>query len=313
MKIMNDNLDANLVNGLELINNMKLTVSSNVLSIVTISSGETPTATHPIRIAFSDADGITLKTRNTVYLSGTAQITMADATNYWSKGSLDAELKTAWLYAIWDGTGIIWALAGYSGFKMVSTTTTVTDDDYFLLEGNSTYSRSNSHYCICVAKIHYQYDTNDTPDHTIQSSGETAPLIIWNPKSDYHIKKTLATTNLSGGDIGAYSVLSAVAKQSGKYFINATISTYSKTLGVSLFICTGSATYASATQRSSTYQSVGSAVDIYLATSLNDCVYINSGDTIHLGAAVMGSTGNRSIRGDDNQLGATKLIFYRID
>jgi hypothetical protein len=151
------------------ISNLKPTVNVavNKLDIFTKSGGAAPDSTNIISVAIPDGAGHTLRSRAAAYLSGTGQIILADAGNYWSKGSLDGEIKTAWLYAIWDGTGIVWALGGYSGFTNVPTTTTATDDDYFLLEDGSTYSRSASHYCVAVARVRYQYDTSDTPDHTI--------------------------------------------------------------------------------------------------------------------------------------------------
>jgi hypothetical protein len=261
-----------------------------------------------------DANGLVMRNRAAAYLSGTSQFTLADAANYWSKGSLDVEIKNAYVYAIWDGTGIVWALAGYSGFNMVPTTTTVTDDDYFLLETGSTYTRSNSHYCVCVGRLRYQYDTGDTPDHTIQATVENAPKIIWNPKSDYGYHKTLATTNTSGSDIAGYSAVSVVVKQAGKYRIDlqamAGCSDVNMTL-ITALRC-GNATYGSATLVGSVHimESVASQKQF---TKTSYIVHLNNGDTIHLGVAVSGAGGNRILYGDDTTAGCTVLTFQRID
>jgi len=182
--LANDNY---LLLNTQMIYNLKPVINAavNKLDIFSKSGGADPDASNIVAVAIPDGNGFVFRSRAAAYLSGTSQIVMADAANYWGKGSLDAEIKTAWLYAIWDGTGIVWALAGYSGFTRVPTTTTATDDDYFLLEDGSTYARSNDHYCVSVAKIRYQYDTADTPDHTIQATVIDAPQVVWNPKSDY--------------------------------------------------------------------------------------------------------------------------------
>jgi hypothetical protein len=299
----------------EMISNLKPVVNAavNKLDIFSKSGGAAPDATNPIKVMIPDANGYTQRSRAASYLSGTGQIVMADAANYWSKGSLDAEIKTAWLYAIWDGTGIVWALAGYSGFNVVPTTTTATDDDYFLLEESSTYTRSASHYCVAVAKVRYQYDTADTPDHTLQATGENVPQIIWNPKSDYGYQKNLATTVTGSSDIAEYSAISVVVKQSGKYNIGGQVWGYCSgaTTIIFAYIKTGSATYGSATYRAQGKQYGGSGVD-QQPTSRAEC-YLNTGDTIHLGAQVISASGTRTIFGDSSYVGATLLTFDRVD
>jgi hypothetical protein len=238
--------------------NLKPAVNAavNKLDIFTKSGGAVPDATNILNVIIPDGSGYTARSRAAAYLSGTSQFIMADATDYWSKGDLAAEIKTAWLYAIWDGTGIVWALAGYSGFNMVPTTTTVGDDDYFLLEAGSTYTRNNAHYCVCVGKIRYEYDTGDAPDHTIQATVENAPQVIWNPKSN----------NVSGADITEYSVVSMVG-----------------------------ATYGSAAEKA---QGVGGGIASLATPAPVQClVYINAGDTIHLGGSSLAASGNRTIYG----------------
>lgn len=306
-----------LIGQLDSIQNLQVTVNAavNKLDIFAKSTGAVPTSADPIWVKIPDGTGAVYRKRNATYLSGDSQFTMADAANYWSKGSLDAEIKTAWVYAIWDGTGIVWALAGYSGFTMVPTTTTVTDDDYFLLESSSTYTRSNDHYCVAVCKIRYQYDTADTPDHTIQATVTDAPVILWNPKSDYGKMSTLATTNTSGSNIALYSAVSAVVKQSGYYYIVAQLSANATgTAGaVDLQIKTGSATYANATLRSLKYQNNLAAGAFYIDLTCACSCYLNAGDTIHLGASCAGTSGNRVIYGDSNSYGYTLLAFNKVD
>lgn len=240
---------------------------------------------------------------------------MADAANYWSKGSLDAEIKTAYVYAIWDGTGIVWALGGYSGFTRCPASTTATDDDFFLLEEGSTYTKAVTEYCVCVGKIRYQYDTADTPDHTIQATVLDAPQVMWNPKSDYGYRKTLAADYSEGaGDIADRAVISFVVKQSGHYDIISKVSgtCTAGTLTLSSYIRVGSGTYGSAT-----------VIDFGrgdIATAGAACVpgfaspYLNAGESIHLGASLVGG-GTHTIRGDNYATipGPTSIIFRRTD
>jgi len=298
------------------VHNLKPTVNAaaNKLDIFTKSGGGVPSGNDIIGVSIPDGNGNTFRTRAAAYLSGTSQFILADAANYWSKGSLDAEIKTAWLYAIWDGTGIVWALGGYSGFNAVPETTTATDDDYFLLEANSTYTRNAAHFCVAVAKIRYQYDTADTPDHTIQASGENAPAVIWNPKSDYGYNKPLASNIASAGNIAEASVVSLVVKQSGSYVITADLSGSN---GAATYYCYGlmkikvrNATYASANLRA-TKESAGASdagLGAYVSMTANDTVYLAAGDTIHLGAALSASGGTRTITAS-----GTRLNFHRSD
>ena len=299
----------------EMIINLKPVVNAavNKLDIFTKSGGAVPDATNPIKVMIPDGNGYTQRSRAAAYLSGTSQFILADAANYWSKGSLDAEIKTAWVYAIWDGTGWVHALGGYSGFTSVPTTTTATDDDYFLLEEGSTYARNAAHFCIAHTKIRYQYDTADAPDHTIQATVIDAPQVIWNPKSDYACEKNLAARVTSAGDIAEYSAVSMVVKQSGKFYILGEALANSIDVGIRLIIKTGSATYASATQKGYCDHGQINATGKWVPAGADVIVYLNAGDTIHLGLVVTGTSGDRYIDGDDNQVGTTKLLFYRID
>jgi len=302
----------------QLISNLKLVVNASVnkLDIFTKSGGAVPDATNIITVAIPDGTGSTFRSRAATYLSGTSQFILADAANYWTKGSLDAEIKTAYVYAIWDGTGIVWALGGYSGFTRVPASTTATDDDFFLLEASSTYTKAVTEYCVCVGKIHYQYDTADTPDHTIQATVLDAPQVIWNPKSDYGYQKDLATTNSVAADIAEYSAVSVTVKQSGQYCISAHgYGVHASGVGATqIYIKTGSATYGSAVCLAAGVNIGGNYWSSYMeSVSCSAQRYLNVGDTIHLGAAVYCSGGNRSLRGNDDIVGATALTFHRAD
>jgi len=294
--------------------NLKPVVNASVnkLDIFTKSGNAVPDATHVITVAIPDGNGFTYRSRAATYLLGTSQFILADAANYWSKGSLDGEIKNAYVYAIWDANGgIVWALGGYSGFTRVPASITATDDDFFLLEAGSTYTKVITDYCVCVGKIRYQYDTADAPDHTIQATVLDAPQVIWNPRSDYGYSKNLVTTNTSAGDIAEYSVISVVVKQSKRYLIFGKV--LFQGLGDSAkigLIRTGSATYASAIKK--TYGQIWSTPD-QAPITMEVQVYLNAGDTIHLGAAVTATTGNRLVQGDDYHTGSTILSFYAID
>lgn len=303
---------------LVLVDNLKPSVNASVnkLDIFTKSGGAVPDATNIISVAIPDGNGYTFRSRAAAYLSGTSQFILADAANYWSKGSLDAEIKTAYIYAIWDGTGIIWALGGYSGFTRVPASTTATDDDFFLLEEGSTYTKAVTEYCVCVGKIRYQYDTADTPDHTIQATVLDAPQVVWNPNSDYVKSVSLATTVTSGSDIAEYSVLSIVVKQSGNYLVTVAghgINTYSAFL-IYLFIKYGSATYANAVYAFKTVCQVPAGNTEGMRICM---VRVNVGDTIHFGISVAATSSDRVIAGDDYAgnpfLKATSLIIQRMN
>jgi hypothetical protein len=316
-----DSLSDALTESLGRVVNLKPVVSIpvNTLDIFTKSGGAVPDATNIIKVAIPDGNGHTLRTRAAAYLSGTSQIVLANATNYWSKGVLASEIKTAWLYAIWDGTGIVWALAGYSGFNRVPTTTTETDDDFFLLEASSTYTRSNDHYCMAVAKIRYEYDTSDDPDHTIQATVENSPRVVWNPKSDYSKISTLATTISSASDITEQAVITTTVEQSGRYLITATgMAGGSDYNGlVYMYLRAGSGTYASATllARTQGFWSDSGAYTTHAVLTLQAEVYLAAGASIHLGAYVQADeTCTRYIRGGDgNYGGATSIRATRLD
>mgnify|MGYP001161875506 FL=1 len=293
---------------------------ANELDLFAKSSGALPDATNPIKVMIPDGNGYTQRTRAAEYLSGLSRFVMADATNYWSKDSLDAEIKTAYIYAIWDAAGgIVWALGGYSGFTRCPASTTATDDDFFLLEASSTYTKVITDYCVCVGKIRYQYDTADTPDHTIQATVLDAPQVMWNPKSDYGYSKNLATTVTGAANIAEYSAISVVAKQSGKYGVSAHC--MSAVTGASAgnqtknSIKVGSSTYASATYK---VENAEVFLSVYSGShgateSISSSFYANSGDTIHYGILVAGSGGDKTLYGDSSFKGVTKLTFWRID
>jgi len=296
--------------------NLKLVVNAavNKLDVFTRTGGAVPDANNVITVAIPDGNGNVARTRAAAYLSGTSQFIMADAANYWSKGSLDAEIKTAYVYAIWDANGgIVWALGGYAGFTRVPASTTATDDDFFLLEASSTYTKVITDYCVCVGKIRYEYDTADTPDHTIQATVLDAPQIMWNPKSDYSKTITNEVDVTSGSDIAEFSYLSTVVKQPGKYFIALQVQSYIANVYAfaGLKLRCGSATYGSATQRGLGAQA---GLPIYGGTSgqinlvISAVTYLNAGDTIHLGASctAIGGSGNRYI--DEGV-----IAFFRCD
>lgn len=297
--------------------NLKVAVNATVnkLDIFSKSGGAVPASGHEIIISIPDGNGHTYRSRAAAYLSGTSQFILADATNYWSKGDLAAEIKTAYVYAIWDGTGIVWALGGYSGFTRVPASTTEGDDDFFLLEASSTYTKVVTDYCVAVAKVRYEYDTGDAPDHTFQATVIDAPQVMWNPKSDYGYTKTLTTTTTSAGNIAEASVVSLAVKQSGKFLIETfgqgNCSTGAST-SLNVHLKTGSGTYASATYRFTALRAwVENDAPMFAGRSIS--MYLNVGDYIHIGASLSGASGNRSIYGDSTQAGATGIAFNRID
>lgn len=91
--------------------------------------------------------------------------------------SANGEVNWAYVYAIWDGTGIVWGLAGHPYHTNVPVTTDVESNDYMLLEGSSTYTRSNSHYCKCIGRVPYTYYTGDAPNHTFLATAASHPQV----------------------------------------------------------------------------------------------------------------------------------------
>lgn len=300
----------------QMVCNLKPVVNGSVnkLDIFTKSGGAVPDSSNIISVAVPDGNGYTFRSRAAAVASGTGQIIMADAANYWSKGSLDAEIKTAYLYAIWSSAdaGIVWALGGYSGFTRVPASVTATDDDFFLLEDGSSYTKVITDYCVCAGKIRYQYDTADTPDHTIQATVLDAPQAIWNPKSDYGKSVTLAARITSAGDYTDQVLASTLVKQSGRYFVLGKSLGYAATAAFyqTLSLRTGSSTYASAILKA---QSIAySAGTQEACANVSASVLLNAGDTIHLGVTTTSSGGSR-IHGDDSVIGSTGFIFGRMD
>ena len=297
--------------------NLKPAVNGDVnkLDVFTKTGGAVPDATNPIIVSIPDGNGFTNRTRNAAYLSGTSQFIMADATNYWSKGSLDAEIKTAYVYAIWDANGgIVWALGGYSGFTRVPASITETDDDFFLLEASSTYTKVITDYCVCVGKIRYQYDTADAPDHTIQATVLDAPQVCWNPKSDYSRRYPLATSVTSASNIAETRLVEIVIKQSGKYEIHGALTGQCPGVDslVQLYIKTGSSTYASAVQKARCFLN-GNMVEALMPVFGSTIVLLNAGDAIHLGGSMLGAEGTRKLLGDNDAADITYIWFRRID
>lgn len=302
----------------------RVNATVNILDILTKTGGAVPDDTNYFSIAIPDGTGYTDRIRNGSYLSGTSQITMADSASYWSKGGTSGEIVTCWLYAIYDGTGIVWALGGYSGFTRVPTTTTPTDDDYFLLENGSTYTRNAGHFCVSVARIRYLYLTSNSPNYTIQDATTivNAPQIMWNAKSDYGRTVPLATTITSATTIADQSAVSVVVKQAGVYDI-----TYQELVGhsggsycLSIFVIkVGSATYGSATTVG--YGRCGE-LDAGATLLANNAfsgfirvnrISLNEGDTIHGGSQVGGTTGNANLYGNNTFTNSTVLTFRRVD
>jgi len=304
--------------GVDLVDNLKLVVNAavNKLDVLTKSGGAAPDSTNFFTTSIPDGTGLVARTRKAAYLSGTSQFILADATAYWGivTGSDKIKLHT---YDIWDGTGMVHALSRFAGFLNVPTTTTPGDDDFFLLEDGSTYTRDAAHFCICTGHVWANYTTGNTPDWTFydaSTSAELAPVVEWNPKSDYRYTKTFATSISQGSDIVTDSRISIVVKQSGNYIVSGQAFGYADNTATSVqaYIKTGSSTYSSAVQ-----QCFGHGVCVGVCTYVTApitpiTVYLNSGDTIHLGVGVYGF-GTRHLGGDNlNGKGATFLTMHRL-
>ncbi|HAJ28262.1 MAG TPA: hypothetical protein DCG53_13635, partial [Syntrophus sp. (in: bacteria)] len=166
------------------IDNLKLVrnAEANKLDFFTRSGGAAPDASNVISVAIPDGNGKVVRRRAAAYLSGTNQIVKADATGYWGYITLPGSQYPIYPYAIWDGTGIVFAASGCPTLEKVTTTTTATDPNYMLLENGSTYDRNAAHYCQLIGWFEAEYDTGNTPDWTIKADscgvGTVAPRYL---------------------------------------------------------------------------------------------------------------------------------------
>jgi hypothetical protein len=311
----------------DLVDKLKLVVNAavNKLDIFESTTGVAPTATYPIKIAIPTATGFTFRTRSTAYLSGTAQFILADAANYWSKGSLDAEIKDAYVYAIWDANGgVVWALGGYSGYTRVTASVTATDADFMLLEASSTYTKVITDYCVCVARIRYQYDTADTPDHTIQATVLDSPIIAWTPYPVLKQTQDGETTNrrqpaflaynsaadaTATGDGTAYTILfdTEVKDQGGDYatgtgtFTAPVAGMYQLNTSVYLTSLEAADVISLVIKTSNRdYLQVANFVAANQSVALSVFTDMDAGDTAYVSITVTGGTKNVSVYGEAN-------------
>jgi hypothetical protein len=298
----------------QLIENLKPVVNGSVnkLDIFAKSSGAVPDASNIITVAIPDGAGYTFRSRAAAYLDGTSQFILSDATAYGGAGSGVDRIKLH-IYAIWDANGgIVWALNRFSGFLQVPTTTTIGDDDYFLLEAGSTYTRAATDHCVCVGHVWVNYNTANNPDWTILNTpADLMPIVEWSTKSDYEAFVWFPLSNVSAAsDIAEYSAMSVVAKQGGRYI--SMVNVMGRCDGnVVVYLKWGSATYASAGYAWSMIQTPVS--DGYATLSRTTEIVVNKGDTIHVGVAVTGTSVNRIIYGDDSFPHATGFKIQRVD
>lgn len=157
--------------------------NANWVNIQALSNQSTPDASNIVRVSIPDGNSSVVRSRSAAYLSGNFSIRLADAGGYWGYTSITNSTYEAYIYAIWDSTGIVFAMCSVSGITNVPTTTTVADANYFLLENASTYTRNAAHFCKCVGKLSFEYYTTDTPDYTIDS--DSFRIIT---DGDYHVE-----------------------------------------------------------------------------------------------------------------------------
>jgi hypothetical protein len=293
------------------INNLYLKVNAavNKLDIFARSNTAAPDAGNMIQVKIPDGNGNVYKA-----LTEAMQLTLADANAYWGavSGTDKQKIHVYFIWSVADAKYIV-AFNRYAGFTNVPVTTTVGDDDYFLLA--SAYTRAATDFCVCVGFVWANYNTANTPDWTIYQTSDgaaLAPQIIWNPKSDYGKQINLATSISSGGDIAEAAIISTVVKQSRCYTISGVGDLHGLANSVKkVYIKTGSGTYGSATQKAS---AECLAQVSYMSLSMPSIkVYLNAGDSIHLGAEVTASSGARDIYGDDSGVGRTYLSFQADD
>jgi len=315
-------IDADLVNAnfeqagrSTLVNNLRFgpNATVNQLDIFAKSTGALPTAAAPIQIAIPDSMGVTIRTRSAQYLSGASTIVMADGAGYWGRPSA-AGTYEAYLYAIWDGTGIVWAMSLYPYHTTVPTTTTATDLNYFLLETSTTYSRSAGHYCICVGRVNYVYLTTNAPDHAIGDC-----LTIYKPedfKVEHH--NNILPTTISAATITDRSLMSQVVLWTGTYKVDIQAhyaGTPDAAATAAYFDLRVGATYSTATKLIhclEQYSDGGRRRNFY-----KSCMFdFQAGDTVHFGGYLTnGALGTVYIFGqnDADGIGGTSFNMQLMD
>lgn len=288
----------------------------NVVSILADSSGLAPTPESAIKVSIPNGNSSTLRSRTAVHLGGTATFTLVDGIAYWNRSPSTTQKYPVYLYAIWDGNGIVWALAQNPSYKNVQTTTTNTAINYFLLEDGSTYIRSTTHYCVCVGQANYLYNTAADPDNIIDPA---AFLVAYMPE-DYesaHHNQVLATT-ISGESLSDQAILTQMVLWRGTYLIIANL-TYTTTpeaapSKATLDIRAG-ANYAGGTVISHTMEEL--PYGGYRHSLTKTVIYdIDAGNTVYLGASLSnGNSGKCYILGnsDSETVTSTNLEMILLD
>jgi hypothetical protein len=300
-----------------LISNLRLVYINSYNLFILTASGGNPSATDAIRIQIPDGSGNTLRstTSGSIYNASPAIALYNFAYNNTPSGS---DINKIHVYAIWSAADqkIIYGFSRYSGFLQVPTTVVVTDSDYMGLEYGASehsgglYTRVATDFCVCCGHFWANYNTATSPTNwTIQNSpAGLMPVVEWKIKSDYGTNAILPTSNSQTSDITEYSVMNMVAKQGGMYLLSVSIAAYSNA-ELFYYIKIGSATYASATY----VLSMRNAMAGYNQKERTIEIVVNKGDTVHLGAAVTGSSGNRILIGNDLYPHATGMTMQRIN
>jgi hypothetical protein len=139
---------------------------------------------------------------------------------------------------------------------------------------------------------------------------------VGTPKTQYAVTTNLATTITSGGALDQAAITTTVA-QSGRYAISCHlyVQTNASATIMSMFIKTGSSTYSSAVQKAysygdSSYNPTGFQVSLSIDPTI---VWLNAGESIHLGVLAPEPAGTVKVFGDSDIVGATQLTFIRIE
>lgn len=148
---------ADAMDGGPLVSNLKLELYG--LSKILIRSrftGLIPSARDLIIVSVSDGNSLATRVRGPSYLSGSSNITLPSVPTW---GIASGKYVDLCLYAIWDGNGVVWAVALSDSLQNVSTAVN-TLSSYMLLEDSSTYVKNASHYCQCITKFNVVYSTS---------------------------------------------------------------------------------------------------------------------------------------------------------
>ena len=138
----------------------------------------------------------------------------------------------------------------------------------------------------------------------------------WAIKNQYGVSyyESLATQVTEDEDVVESSYGDITVAENGTYYIKCSVGGEIAAGGqIAAYIRTGSSTYAGATAHTKSF--VNTAANLAGQAITSDFVYLNVGDTIHLGASILGGAGNEILYGDSSggtPTGVTSILAIKL-